>query len=176
MADNNSTATDGRSRLSLAPTETSLTVWNSTTGSAHGLVISQNSTVLTGGTASTSLTLDDNGATFANTVTGGPARVTGVADGTSPFDAVNVRQLNRKLDGLGRKAYSGIASVAALSGIPAPIEGKMVSVGMGYGNYSGENAVAIGAKANIQKMIGVTAGIGISNGQTSTALGVGYGW
>jgi len=52
----------------------------------------------------------------------------------------------------------------------------MMSVGMGYGNYSGENAVAIGAKANIQKMIGVTAGVGISNGQTTTALGVGYSW
>jgi hypothetical protein len=175
-ADNNAIAIDGRSRLSLAPTETSLMVWNSTTGSAHGLVIGQNSTVLSGGTTSTSLTLDDNGATFTNTATGGPARITGVADGTSRYDAVNVGQLNRKLDSLGRKAYSGTASVAALSGVPAPIEGKMMSVGMGYGNYNGENAVAIGAKANIQKMIGVTAGVGISNGQTTTALGVGYSW
>jgi hypothetical protein len=172
VADNNGTVSDGRGILSVNTTEASLTVVNGSTGVAHGLVVGQNSTVLTGGTASTSLTLDDNGASFANTATGGPVRVTGVADGKGPTDAVNVSQL----ESLAKKAYSGIASVAALAGIPDPIEGKNVSFGVGYGHYSGEQAVAFGARANIAKLVRVTAGMGFSRGKTAASTGIGISW
>lgn len=52
----------------------------------HGVAVSATQTVITGGTTSTSLTLNDRAATFANTVTGGPTTVTGVADGVADFD------------------------------------------------------------------------------------------
>jgi hypothetical protein len=172
VADDNNAASDGRGILSVNKTEASLTVVNAGTGVQHGLVVGQTSTVLSGGTASTSLTLDDNGASFADTATGGPVRVTGVADGKSPYDAVNVRQL----DAVAKKAYGGIASVAALAGIPDPIEGKNVSFGVGYGNYSGQQAVAFGARANIAKMVRVTAGLGFSSGRTAASTGIGISW
>ena len=161
----------------------SMTVLNSGTGIAHGLFIGQSSTVLTGGTTSTSLTLDDNGATFANTATGGPARVTGVANGVNPFDAVNVSQLNsqissvnRHIDNVAKKSYGGIASVAALAGIPGPIDNKRFSLGIGYGNYAGENAVALGAKANLLNSVGLTLGLGFSNSRTAASMGAGFSW
>jgi hypothetical protein len=93
VADSNNTASDGRSVVSLQEDQASIVVYNQETGQAHGLAVNQNRTVLSGGTRSTSLTLNDDGATFANTATGGPARVTGVADGAHNFDAINYGQL-----------------------------------------------------------------------------------
>src|SRR5581483_1163191 len=68
----------------------SLTLTNGI-GNTHGVVVTEQQTVLSGGTHSTSLVLGDEGATFSNVETGGPTRVSGVADGTSDFDAVNLR-------------------------------------------------------------------------------------
>ncbi len=135
-------------------------------GAPHGLYIDQTQTVLSGGTNSTTLTLNNAGATFQNTVTGGPAGVHGVADGIAPFDAVNVRQL----DGLETRMSSGIASVAALAAIPGPVGCKNYSAGLGYGNYNGESAVAVGLKANLpQSNISLAIGAGFSSSSSATA-------
>lgn len=72
-------------------TTTDASLVNST---GHGVVVSDTATVISGGTTSTTLTLDDTGATFADTVTGGPALVHGVADGVVATDAVNKGQLD----------------------------------------------------------------------------------
>ena len=47
------------------------------------------------------MTLDDSGASFSNG-TGNPVQLHGVANGTAPYDAVNLNQLN----GVARKAYA----------------------------------------------------------------------
>jgi hypothetical protein len=129
------------------------TVGNDGYSPGHGLTINPDSTVLSGGTTSTTLTLNNYGATFSNTVTGGPARVTGVADGVSDWDAVNYRQL--------RKAYEGIAAVSALSAIPGTMPGKRFAIGAGYGYFESESAVAVGLKALIGNSVSVSAGVGI---------------
>lgn len=85
------------------------------------------------------MTLNNYGATFANTTTDGPARVTGVADGSSDYDAVNYRQL--------QKSYQGIPFVSALSAIPPTLPAKRFSVGAGYGYFESESSLAIGMKA-----------------------------
>jgi autotransporter adhesin len=102
-----------------------------------------------------------------------------VADGTGPTDAVNVRQLGSltdKLDNVTDKAYAGIASVAALSAIPSVPAGKTFTLGMGYGYYSSESAVALGARGMIMDNISFTGGVGYSNGRLTPAVGVGFSW
>ncbi|MBT6651936.1 MAG: hypothetical protein HOB39_04270 [Gammaproteobacteria bacterium] len=64
-----------------------LTVNNPTTGIAHGLVVQNDQTILSGGVNSTYITLDEKGASFAHPITGAPSRVMGVADGVDPMDA-----------------------------------------------------------------------------------------
>jgi hypothetical protein len=178
VADNDNSNTNARSRFAMDSTSVSLLV-NTDTGESHGIEISQTSTVISGGTNSTTLTLDDNGATFADTATSGPARVMGVAEGVNDYDAVNVRQFKReisRLDGRIDKSYAGIASVAALSAIPAPVAGKNVSVGMGYGNFSNQNAVAFGAKALVGEQRDITLSAGIGYCDSSATISAGLGW
>jgi hypothetical protein len=160
-SDNDDSADNARAQLALDPESASLYV-NTDEGVSHGLFVGQSQTVISGGTNSTSMTLDDWGATFRNDDTGGPARVTGIADGQSDFDAVNYRQLN-----------SGVASVAALAGIPAPIPGKNVAIGVGYGNYHGTSAVAMGIKANMPKSnVSLTLGVGYCQNDYTASGGV----
>ena len=144
----------------------SLTVKNAQ-GNTHGVVVAESKTTISGGTNSSSLTLNDNGANFSNSANGAPIQVHGVADGTSDFDAVNFRQLEQ--------AFFGIASVAALAAIPSPAVGKKFSVDMGYGYFKEQSAVAIGLKAAVTENIIMTSGLGY--GQTATvSADVGYSW
>ena len=138
-----------------APGATQVTLLNST---GHGLTINTDSTVLSGGTHSTSMTLNDWGATFSNN--GSPARVTGVADGVNQYDAVNFGQL--------QKSYIGIASVSALAAIPGTIPGKNFAIGAGYGYFENESALAIGLKASILNCLSVQAGVGFGVGQANS--------
>ncbi|MES9846171.1 MAG: YadA-like family protein [Candidatus Sedimenticola sp. 6PFRAG5] len=167
IADDNSIEADGRGQISVAKDQISIGVTNSD-GNNHGLVVTETEAVLTGGSTSTSLTLNDGGATFSNTDTGGPARVTGVADGVGKYDAVNVSQL--------KSAYGGIASVAALAAIPEALPGKRHSVGMGVGYYEGQKALAIGYKSRLNERMSFSTGFGRSRGNTSANVGVGFSW
>ncbi len=152
-------STDGNGNITMTngtadQATTSLTLTNGV-GNTHGIVVAETRTVLSGGTHSTTLTLDDNGGTFSNT-SGAPVQVHGVADGTGDYDAVNMRQYRK----LAQQAFAGIASAAALAAIPAPPAGENISVGMGYGNYRGENAMAVGLKGRVLENVTVTAGMG----------------
>ena len=168
VADSNGTRSDGGSEIIMQESQASMLVYNQQTGAPHGLAITQTNTVLSGGTNSTSLTLNDNGARFTNTTTGGPARVTGVADGENRFDAVNYGQL--------KGAYGGIASVAAMANIPDPAPGKAFSIGLGFGNFEGENAFAFGGAARLTENISFQASIGHSDDNNTVGAGVGFSW
>jgi hypothetical protein len=171
VSDNDLLGTNARAALNMSPTSASLLV-NTSAGVPHGLSISQTATVLSGGTNSTTLTLDNSGATFQDTVTGGPALVHGVADAQAPFDAVNLRQLGRGLATLDDRLSGGIASVAALAAIPGPVGCKNYSLGIGFGEYSGQSAGAIGVKANLPKSnISLAAGAGFTNSTSPTFNG-----
>jgi hypothetical protein len=178
QADDDALDSNARAKLLMDPTSASLLV-NTDDGQSHGVTVTQTSTIVTGGTTSTTLTLDDNGATFADEDTGNPVKVTGIADATGAYDAVNFRQFNSEITRLDSRiddAYSGIASVAALSAIPNPVPGKNISVGMGFGNFESESAFALGAKAYVGKgrNVALSAGLGCSN--STTTLSAGLGW
>jgi len=178
QADNDALDTNSRAKLTMDPTSAALLV-NTDNGESHGITVSQTSTVISGGTTTTILTLDDNGATFADDDTGGPVTVTGVADGVSNYDAVNIRQFRsegHRLDGRIDKAYAGIASVAAIAAVPSPVSGKNVSVGFGFGNFKDQSAIALGTKALIGKKKDVTFTAGVGYSDNTTTLSAGLGW
>lgn len=88
-----------------------------------------------------------------------------------------INHLDRRIDDVAERAYGGIASVAALAAIPAPAAGKTFSVGVGAGNYSSENALAIGFRAALTESMSVTAGVSRNTAsKTVSNMGVGYSW
>ena len=135
-------------------------------GNTHGFVVTETEAVMSGGVNSTSLTLDDRGATFSNSATGAPVTVTGVADGSADFDAVNVRQYAH-----------AIAAVSASAHIPAPQPGKDMSVGLGVGHYMGKTALAFGGNFRVSANAMIKASISSGlNGGSKPVVGVGAGW
>lgn len=131
IADDNGLLTQVTSTDSTSGTTAAMVVTNDR-GNTHGLVVQETKTTLSGGTNSASMTLDDRGATFSNPVNGRPIQVHGVADGTAPFDAVNVRQL-----------YSGLATVLAAAPDIRLAPGKS-GFGVSFGSYGGYEAFGIG--------------------------------
>lgn len=131
VADANGKLTEVAGSDNTSGTTAAMVVTNSS-GNTHGVVVQETKTTLSGGTNSSSLTLDERGATFSNSATGHPIQVHGVADGTAPFDAVNVRQL-----------YSGLASVLAAAPDLRLEPGKS-GFGIGLGSYGGYQAIGVG--------------------------------
>lgn len=114
---------------------------------------------------------------------GAPIRVTGVADGVYDYDAVNMRQFSTTVGDLGaalrdtgKLAYSGIASVAAMAGIPDPAPGKRYNFGLGVGQYEGYRAVAAGFKGHVTDNVSVTAGAAFGSYSNTYNAGVGFSW
>jgi autotransporter adhesin len=143
----------------------SLTLTNDL-GNTHGIVVTTDQTTISGGTTSSSLTLNDNGATFSDASTGKPVQVHGVADGTSDFDAVNLRQLG-----------GAIASVTAIANIPQIEPNKKFSLGLGFGNYDGYNGFALGAKYRINDNLILQTSAAKSGSQRHTiGAGLSYSW
>jgi hypothetical protein len=155
---------DGNGKLSMVTgtatqSSTSMTITNGL-GNVHGLVVNERQATLSGGQNSSSMTLNDNGATFSNPANGAPIQVHGVQDGTSPYDAVNVRQLGR-----------GVAMASALAGMPQVDPGKRFNIAVGAGNHMGESAMAIGGSLRFNDNIVVKAGGSFANGGSNTASG-----
>ncbi len=168
--------------VSPAPESVASTTLTNGLGQTNGLKVFEDRTTLSGGGQQPStLTMNDTGATFA-TSSGAPAKVTGVADGTSKFDAVNFGQLqalSNNVDGIANKAFSGIAQSAAMNSIPTSMAGHHYGIGIGSGFYAGQQAIAFGGSADIGEHIKVKAGVangfGSSSSMTANA-GAGFSW
>lgn len=146
-----------------AESTASLTLTNGQ-GNTHGLVVTEGQTTMSGGTSSSSLTLDDNGATFSNAATGQPVRVHGVYDGRDDFDAVNVRQLG-----------AGVAMASALAAMPQVDANKRFNLTAGVGNYLNTSALAIGGSLRVRPSTLVRFGAAFStNRQRMVNVGVGH--
>ncbi len=143
---------------------TNMTITNGL-GNTHGLVVNETQATLSGGTRSSSMTLNDNGATFSNSATGAPIQVHGVANGTAPTDAVNVRQMR-----------SGVASASALAGLPPLDTNKDFSIAVAGATYHGYQAAAVGLSTRINKQLVVRAATSTSYNGGATNIGVGYSW
>jgi hypothetical protein len=115
---------------------------------------------------SSRMTLNGNGATFSNPSTGGPIQVHGVADGSSPHDAVNVRQL-----------FSGVAASMATAPTVTNMKPGDTGVGVGFGQYGGYSAMGINltyyARNEAQLNLGVARSMQ-SGSQTAIRASVGF--
>jgi len=126
-----------------------------------------------GGAGGSNLTLNSNGASFASNTGGTP--VTGIADGANPFDAVNVRQLQAESNQL-QAVSTGVASIAAMSNIPGLDATKTFKIGIGYGNFQGNSALAIGVNGRLAPSVSAKASVGfpLSYGNASAGVGLAY--
>nr|WP_249744890.1 YadA-like family protein [Burkholderia pyrrocinia] len=122
-------------------------------------------------------------ASEANTVSVGSAgnerRITNVAAGVNPTDAVNVSQLNAVQSGVSnvaRRAYSGVAGAAALTMIPEVDLGKTIAVGVGSATYQGYAAVALGFSARLTNNVKIKGGFSSSSSGYTVGGGISYQW
>jgi hypothetical protein len=165
------------------------TLATSSNASVGGDLSVSGNTVLTGNLTVAGTTTFSSTPTYSNglTVTSGVAsfqggasvsggnlnmnnnRVTNVGAGVSGTDAVNMDQLNN----VSQKAYAGTANVAAIAGIPALQSDKHFNLGIGYGNYQGANAFALGGNVRLSENIVAKASFGISNTDVTSSVGMG---
>lgn len=107
---------------------------------------------------------------------GNERRITNVAAGQAPTDAVNMQQFSSSLSDIARSAYSGTASALALTSIPDVDAGKNLAIGVGTADYKGYQAVAVGLSARVTQSLKVKLGAGISSAATSVTAGAAYQW
>ena len=142
---------------------------NLASGTNASVSLNSGGATVTGGT--TSLALTSGRATFGG-VGGAPVTVTGIANGSSTFDAVNFGQFHDLEKVLSR----GVSSVTALANIPQVDTGKVFAVGAGVASFNGETAFAIGASARFAGSGVVKASVGSGSGSGKAAYGLGGGW
>jgi hypothetical protein len=101
---------------------------------------------------------------------GSERRITNVAKGVNPTDAVNVSQLND----VRRQSFRGIAGVAALTSAAPGVPGK-TTINLGVGGYQGFVAGSVTAsRVTEDGKWNFNAGVGISSGQPVYRAGVGF--
>jgi autotransporter adhesin len=109
-----------------------------------------------------------------NTVSVGSASnqrtISNVAPGVQLTDAVNVAQLNQA----SLIANRGIAGVAALAALPSIERGKTFNFGLGFGNYGGSSAIAVGMQARLADEINLKVGVSSSSGSYVSSVGLGF--
>ena len=127
------------------------------------LALKDNSADLRGGSAGNGLNINNTGATFSNAA-GKPIRVTGVADGASEFDAVNIGQFG-----------SGMSALAALNAVPDIRKGDSFSLGIGFGTYMGYDALAIAGKAYVDENITLRFAMASGNRSYEPVYSFGFG-
>ena len=162
--------------------------------------------MLSGGAHSTSLTLADSGASFANAQTGAAVVVSGVANGLAATDAANVGQvssainaavapldarlttvesniqaLGQQITDVERKLSGGIAIANALSQPVSFAPDAKNSVTMGAGYYNSQSAVAISYNRLLintaNSRLIISGGFGATtDGQKSGRIGGSLSW
>jgi hypothetical protein len=152
----------------------------STTGAANvgGALAVTGATTLTGALTAnggiTTTTLNATGnASIGGTLDMKNNKITGVANGTATYDAVNFGQMQEV-----RKMLSaGIASTAAMSNIPLVDPSKSFAVGVGLGSYDGQTSIAMGASYRLSPSAVLRGSVaGGSNSKTTVGAGVGFSW
>ena len=119
---------------------------------------------------------------------GSATRITNVAAGVNPTDAVNVSQLgglkndihnmNNRLGKVNREARAGIAGANAAASLPQVyIPGKSMVAAAG-GTFKGQNAFAVGYSRSSDngKLILKLQGNANTQGDVGGGIGVGYQW
>jgi autotransporter adhesin len=137
---------------------------NSSSFGANSLATAPNSVALGQGSV----------ANQANTVSVGAAgaerRITNVAAGIGPTDAVNVQQLNAGLYDVRREARRGIAAVAALPPLLTPSAPGRFTVAVGGGFYHNQGGVGVTAAYRFDAPIPVYLAGSYANGGGSANI------
>ena len=139
------------------------------------------------------LTVKDGPSVTTKGIDAGNKTITNVADGKADTDAVNVRQLNAianrsdqniailggkvsELNGRVNRVGAGAAALAALHPLDFDPDDKW-DFAAGYGNYSGANAVAIGAyyRPNEDTMFSVGGSFGGGENMVNAGVSVKLG-
>ncbi len=120
-----------------------------------------------------------------NAAAGETRILSGVADGTRPTDAVNVRQLeaygkgiNERFSKFERETRGGIAAANAIASLPQVVYAGTSSVAVGLGDYEGRQALAVGIShmTNDGEYIWRVNGAVSTDGKRSLGAGVAYVW
>jgi autotransporter adhesin len=107
---------------------------------------------------------------------GNERRITNVAAGQAPGDAVNMQQFQGGMGGLARRAYAGTASAMAMNMVPEVDASKNLAIGVGTAGYLGYQAVAVGLSARVAQNFKVKLSAGISSVTTAVGAGAAYQW
>jgi hypothetical protein len=160
------------SQLEVTSTRVALTQSGSgfTSEVGNTSVIGANTATITGG--GTSMDLTNTGVNFSGPG-GAPVRLSGVADGIAPTDAVNVRQLGA----LESQMSAGIAGTMAMSQLPTIMSDQNYSFGLALGTFNGESALAVGGTARFENNMTVRGALQNSTaGGLGVAVGIGWSW
>nr|WP_314020491.1 YadA-like family protein [uncultured Haemophilus sp.] len=147
-----------------------------------------NSTLTVGeGNSATQITSSADGMKVAK-ADGSATRITNVAAGVNPTDAVNVSQLgglkndihnmNNRLGKVNREARAGVAGANAAASLPQVyIPGKSMVAAAG-GTFKGQNAFAVGYSRSSDngKLILKLQGNANTQGDVGGGVGIGYQW
>ena len=76
-----------------------------------------------------------------------------------------------RLSDVKRTAYRGIAAVTAIADIPTVDYNKRFAIGVGMGNFEGENALAIGASLRATESLAFKASVGKSGNEATYGAG-----
>ena len=76
-----------------------------------------------------------------------------------------------RLSDVKRTAYRGIAAVTAIADIPTVDYNKRFAIGVGMGNFEGENALAIGASLRATESLTFKASVGKSGSEATYGAG-----
>jgi autotransporter adhesin len=103
----------------------------------------------------------------------GNRRITGIADGISEGDAVNVRQFNL----LEEKAHRGIAIANAME-VFLPDPGKSFRLNIGGGYYGNQGAVGLTGAGRITEDTSIYIGVGsdVDGEEVGGKIGVSFQW
>ena len=107
--------------------------------------------------------------------------ISGVADGVKPDDAANMRQLSligNKIGSLDTRLDAVGAGSAALAGLhPLDFDpDDKLDIAVGYGNYKGANAAALGTFYRPNESTMISVGGSFSGGQSMISAGMSLRW
>ncbi|WP_052019386.1 YadA-like family protein [Pelistega indica] len=118
-------------------------------------------------------------------INAGGQRITNVAPGVAPTDAVNVGQLNASMGNIHnninrveRKANAGSAAALAAAGLPQAYSPGKSMVALAGSTFQGQAGYALGASKISDNGKWVLKGsvVGSSRGQVGGVVGAGYQW
>ncbi len=106
----------------------------------------------------------------SNGINAGGNKISNVAPGTRPTDAVNVSQLRDGLNDVRDEAAGGIAGAAAMGMIAQPNESGEAIIGAGVGYHRGQAALAVGMTATSDNNNWIIKGaVGVDTQKQATA-------